>query len=194
MRCNGFCKNTGVPRPGCCKYLHYRLSYARPDGKRCGPKKSRRYQGTGLRTSWDISGKNVVLVFSRPMTFEALIRGVFDRRLFWVSALPDLETPTPRGRIFFCVLYHDGQRLSGALHVRAISIGELEHVFDKNAVVRIRPALLERGKAGRIHINAMHSANFAEQRARFIDDHGIDMEPLPIPPRLLDVVGRFCGK
>jgi hypothetical protein len=41
----------------------------------------------------------------------------------------------------------------------------------------------------------MHPAEIREQRARFVDDHRVDMEPVPVTSRWrLDVVGRFRGE
>ena len=44
----------------------------------------------------------------------------------------------------------------------------------------IRSTLLERRLACQIDVNVMHSAELPEQRARFVDDHRVDMEPLSI--------------
>ena len=44
-------------------------------------------------------------------------------------------------------------------------------------------------------MDVVHSTDFVEQRTRLIDDHGVDVKPLPIPDRWLEiVVGLRCYK
>jgi len=46
----------------------------------------------------------------------------------------------------------------------------------------------------RFDVDVMHPAEIRKQRAPFVDDHGVDVEPVPVAGRRLDIVGRFRGK
>src|SRR5262249_45297764 len=73
--------------------------------------------------------------------------------------------------------------------------GELVQVGYEHGPVGIGPALLERCLPHRTDVNIMHPAEILKQRARFVDDHRVDMEPVPVAGRWqLDVVGRLRGE
>jgi hypothetical protein len=55
-------------------------------------------------------------------------------------------------------------------------------------------AVLERRLSSRIDGNVVHSAEHLKERARFIDDHRVDMEPISVTGRGLDVVGGLRGE
>jgi hypothetical protein len=83
---------------------------------------------------------------------------------------------------------------ANAFHVRAVGDREFMQVGHEHGLVGIRPALLESGLSHRIDVNVVHAAKICEQRAPFVDDHRVHVEPLPITARWLEIVGRFRGE
>jgi hypothetical protein len=59
-------------------------------------------------------------------------------------------------------------------------------VGDEPAAVGIGTAFLKRGRGARIGVHVVPAAKPLEQRARFVDDHGIDVEPSAIAGRQLE--------
>jgi CRP-like cAMP-binding protein len=99
-----------------------------------------------VHNSRDIGRIDVILVFLRLVTLEALFGGVGHLRLFRISTLPELKTPAAGRCMFLRVLHHDSQRLSGAFHVRTVGDREFVQVGREYSLVGKRPALLERGR------------------------------------------------
>src|SRR5260370_28222024 len=154
----------------------------------CEPPLISIYLGSG-----NVGRIDIILVLLWLMTFEALFDDIRHYWLLGISSRPELKAPTTRRRIFFCVLCHEGQTFQGALHVSAVDHRKLVQVGQEHGPVVIWPAFPERKFSHRIDVDVVHSAQHLKQWARLVDDHSIDVKPLPVTDACLEVVDGFSG-
>src|SRR5260370_3804473 len=154
----------------------------------CEPPLISIYLGSG-----NVGRIDIILVLLWLMTFEALFDDIRHDWLLGISLRPKLKTPTTRRRIFFRILRHYGQTLQDTLHVRAVDHRKLMQVDQEHGPVGIWTAFPQRGFPHRIDVHVVHAAKHLKQRARLVDDHGIDVKQSAVTDGWFEVIGGFSG-